>query len=102
MHVLPAVMIEKGQDSVTAETQLAKLIKSTDKRAKYDTQVKKLLANEAILAWILKTCTEEFALYSPQEIIKCIEEKPEVSLRAVHADDLDAMEVWNPARKIRI
>ena len=77
---------------MAAETQLAKLIKSTDKRAKYDTQVKKLLANEAILAWILKTCTEEFAPYSPQEIIACIEERPEVSLRAVHADDLDADE----------
>ncbi len=75
-----------------AETQLAKLIKATDKRAKYDTQVKKLLANEAILAWILKTCTEEFAPYSPQEIIKCIDGKPEVSLRSVHADDLDADE----------
>ena len=92
MYVLPVAMIKKGQDGVAAETQLAKLIKSTDKRAKYDTKVKKLLANEAILAWILKTCTEEFAPYSPQEIIKCIEEKPEVSLRAVHADDLDADE----------
>ena len=73
-----------------AETQLAKLIKSTDKRARYDTQVKKLLANEAILAWILKTCTEEFAPYSPQEIIPCIEGSPEVSLKAVHAQDPDA------------
>lgn len=73
-----------------AETQLAKLIKSTDKRARYDTQVKKLLANEAILAWILKTCTEEFAPYRPQEIIPCIEGSPEVSLKAVHAQDLDA------------
>ena len=43
------------------ETQLAKLIQVTNEKAKYDTQVKKLLANEAILAWILKTCTEELA-----------------------------------------
>ena len=62
-----------------AETQLAKLIKVTNDRAKYDTQVKKLLANEAILAWILKTCTQEFSPYPPNEIIKCIEGKPEIS-----------------------
>ena len=72
------------------ETQLAKLIQVTNEKAKYDTQVKKLLANEAILAWILKTCTEEFASYSPNEIIKCIEGKPEISEKAVHSDELDA------------
>mgnify|MGYP002797924802 FL=1 len=74
------------------ETQLAKLIEITNERAKYDSQVKKLLANEAILAWILKTCTEEFAPYSPNEIIKCIEGKPEISQKAVHSDELDADE----------
>lgn len=74
------------------ETQLAKLIQVTNEKAKYDTQVKKLLANEAILAWILKTCTEEFASYSPSEIIKCIEGKPEISEKAVHSDELDAEE----------
>ena len=78
-----------------AETQLAKLIKVTNDRAKYDTQVKKLLANEAILAWILKTCTEEFAPYTPNEIIKCIEGKPEISQKAVHSDELDADEAEN-------
>ena len=74
------------------ETQLAKLIQVTNEKAKYDTQVKKLLANEAILAWILKTCTEEFASYSPNEIIKCIDGKPEISEKAVHSDELDAEE----------
>lgn len=74
------------------ETQLAKLIQVTNEKAKYDTQVKKLLANEAILAWILKTCTEEFASYSPNEIIKCIEGKPEISEKAVHSDELDVEE----------
>lgn len=74
------------------ETQLAKLIEITNERAKYDSQVKKLLANEAILAWILKTCTEEFAPYSPNEIIKCIEGEPEISQKAVHSDELDADE----------
>ena len=37
-----------------AETQLAKLIKVTNDRAKYDTQVKKLLANESHLGMDFK------------------------------------------------
>lgn len=72
------------------ESLLAKTIRITEEQAKYDAQVKKLLANEAILAWILKTCTEEFADYEPEEIIPCIEGKPEISERAVHPVDKDA------------
>ncbi len=72
------------------ESLLAKTIRITEEQAKYDAQVKKLLANEAILAWILKTCTEEFADYEPEEIIPCIEGKPEISEMAVHPVDKDA------------
>lgn len=72
------------------ETQLAKLIRVTKDKARYDSQVKKLLANRAILAWILKTCTEEFAPYSTKEIEGCIRGEPEISLRSVHPNDLDA------------
>ena len=61
------------------ETQLAKLIRVTKDKARYDSQVKKLLANRAILAWILKTCTEEFAPYSPREIEDCILGEPVIS-----------------------
>ena len=71
-------------------TLLARQIDSSGDRAKYDSQVKNILANKAILAWILKTCTEEFAKYLPEEIIPCIEGEPEISRTAVHAADLDA------------
>lgn len=64
----------------------------TDLQAKYDKQVKKLLANEAILAWILKTCTEEFSSLELEQIVRCIDGKPEVAMKAVHAIDLDADE----------
>ena len=74
------------------ETQLARLIEVTGQKAKYDIQVKKLLANEAILSWILKTCTEEFAACSPEKIIPCIKGEPEIAWRAVHAEDRDAEE----------
>ena len=73
-----------------SESLLAKTIRVTEKQAKYDAQVKKLLANEAILAWILKTCTEEFASCMPEEIIPCIEGSPEISQGAVHPADEDA------------
>lgn len=73
-------------------TLLARHIDAAKEKVKYDSQVKTILANKAILAWILKTCTEEFADYSPAEIISCIEGNPEISRRAVHAVDLDAAE----------
>ena len=71
------------------QTQLAKLIEASEDKIRYDTQVKKVLANEAILAWILKTCTEEFASCSLHEIRKCIE-VPEISRKAVHQNEPDA------------
>lgn len=76
-----------------AETQLAKLIRATNDKARYDRQVKKLLSNKAILAWILKTCTEEFAQYSTQEIMKYIQGDPEISTKAVHQNDADTDEM---------
>lgn len=71
------------------QTQLAKLIEASEDKIRYDTQVKKVLANEAILAWILKTCTEEFASCSLHEIRKCIG-VPEISRKAVHQNEPDA------------
>ena len=35
------------------QTQLARLIDLTETKERYDAQVKKVLANEAILVWIL-------------------------------------------------
>ena len=72
-----------------AESQIAKLIRITNNKAKYDAQVKKLLANKAILAWILKTCTEEFAQFDPSEIVGFVEGEPDISTKAVHATDPD-------------
>ena len=72
-----------------AESQIAKLIRVTNNKAKYDAQVKKLLANKAILAWILKTCTEEFAQFDPSEIVGFVEGEPDISTKAVHATDPD-------------
>lgn len=47
------------------------------------------MANREILAWILKTCTEEFAPYRIQEIEGCIRGDPEISFGAVYPNDND-------------
>ena len=75
---------------MAVKTQLAELIRVTNDKARYDKQVKKLLSVKAILAWILKTCTDEFSSFSTQEIINCIQGEPEISLRAVHPNEPDA------------
>ena len=72
---------------MNTETQLARMIRVTKDKARYDSQVKKLLANRAILAWILKTCTEEFAPYSPREIEDCILGEPVISRQPVYPDE---------------
>ena len=79
----------EGDVKMETETHLARMIETTDRDARYDRQVKKLLSNEAILAWVLKTCTEEFSALEPGQIISCIEGEPEVSLKALHPIDRD-------------
>ena len=41
------------------ETPFADDIDATDGKSKYDAQVKKVLANKIILAWILKICYQQ-------------------------------------------
>lgn len=60
-------------------TYLAEQIQQSEYRAKYDLEVKKLLASKQVLSRILKYTTKEFADYSFDEIMKCIEGEPEVS-----------------------
>lgn len=92
--------MEKGCEAVESKTQLAKLIELTNDKAKYDAQVKKILANKAILAWILKTCTIEFSAFSPKEIISCIEGEPEISTISVHAMDPDLEDQPDPTKQL--
>jgi hypothetical protein len=68
-----------------AETYLASNIGAAGMEAKYDAQAKKLLSTKVILAWILKHCTDEFAGYEIDEILKHIE-NPAVASVYVHQD----------------
>ncbi|MDE5867120.1 MAG: hypothetical protein K2H31_11060, partial [Lachnospiraceae bacterium] len=55
-----------------AKNALAKNIETAEReKAALDAVCKKILTNKSILAWILKTCVEEYENYS----LKDIEEK---------------------------
>ncbi len=54
----------------------------------YDESCKKVLANKYILAWILKSCVQEYEDCSIKDITeKYIEGNPEISKTAVHVDE---------------
>lgn len=55
------------------QTSLANSIDATKEKIKYDTQVKKVLANKIILAWILKYTMKEFQQMNIPDIANCIE-----------------------------
>lgn len=70
------------------ENTLAKRITTAGVDSSYDEACKKLLANKKILAWIMKTCVEEFHNYSINEIEeKYIEGTPEIAAVTVHQDE---------------
>ena len=55
----------------------------------YDNVCKKLLANRMVLAWIMKSCMEEYRDCPVQEIAEMyIEKEPEISNLAVHSDEI--------------
>jgi hypothetical protein len=72
------------------ETNLAATITTAADKAKYDECAKKLLSFDVIIAWILKSCTDEFSQYSIKYIMEnCLKDRPDISKRAVHQDHSD-------------
>ena len=73
------------------QTLIADLIDSADLNAKYDAQAKRLISMTVILAWILKSCVDEFKGFDIDFIMKnCFIGVPEISHRAVHMDMPDS------------
>lgn len=67
---------------------LAKLIETAGVNSAYDEACKCVLANKQILAWIVKSCIEEFNEYRIEDITeKYIEGEPNVADVAVHRDE---------------
>lgn len=66
------------------KTNISEMIDATDGKIRYDTKVKKVLANKRILAWILKCAVKEFYGMELEQIMECIEGDPEVSCVPVY------------------
>ena len=70
------------------ETTIAKAIHNTDKMARYDEACKELLSEKIILAWIMKSCVDEFRDIDVDKIAAtCIEGTPQVSEVPVAPDE---------------
>ena len=73
------------------QTLIAELIDSADLDAKYDAQAKRPVSLTVILAWILKSCVDEFKEYDIDYIMtNCFAGAPEISQKAVNMDMPDA------------
>ena len=67
------------------ENTLAKSISAAGDKAAYDAACKRLLANKMILAWIMKSCLEEYRDFPVKEIAeKYIEGEPQIAGAAVN------------------
>lgn len=69
----------------TAETYLSQAIDAAEPESKYDTNVKWLLSDKQILAWILKFSVKEFSGIPIDDMINSIENDVEVGTRPVDA-----------------
>ena len=76
-------------------TNISNVVERNADMSKYDAEVKQVLSDPQILAWILKYTTEELKNDSIECIISCIEGKPEVGSRYVqsghYAKSIDGM-----------
>ena len=72
-------------------TPIADDIHATDQNARYDAACKRLLSQKIILAWIMKSCLEEYRNCDVKEIAeKYIEGQPQVSEVPVELDETSA------------
>ena len=77
-----------GQETIISET-----IHTTDKNAQLDAACKQLLSIKIILAWIMKSCLEEYRNFDVNEIAeKYIEGEPVVGKVAVAPDETNAVQ----------
>lgn len=70
------------------ENILANNITAAGDKAEYDAACKRLLANKIILAWIMKSCLEEYKNFDVDEIAeRYIEGSPQIAQTAVNPDE---------------
>ena len=75
-------------------TPIAEDIHTTDESANYDAACKRLLSEKSILAWIMKSCLEEYRDCTIQKIAETyIESQPQVGEVPVTPDETNAAHV---------
>ena len=72
--------MKHSRNKFKIKSNLAKTVEEIGDKARYDTEVKKVLSDPQILAWILKHTITEFRDSSIPEIIRSIQGKPEVGI----------------------
>ena len=65
-------------------TNLAHVLDNAEEMSQYDAEIKNVLSNKYILAWIVSRTAPEFSGMSIPDIIQCIEGEPLVSKVYVH------------------
>ncbi|MBP3617365.1 MAG: hypothetical protein J6J38_04935 [Lachnospiraceae bacterium] len=69
---------------MTENTYISDALEGNDSKDRLDTEVKKVLSDKTVLAWILKYTTAEFERYSIEKIKTCIEGTPKVGTHPVN------------------
>lgn len=69
---------------MTENTYIPDTLEGNDCKDRLDTEVKKVLSDKTVLAWILKYTVAEFEKYSIEKIRECIEGTPEVGTHPVN------------------
>lgn len=69
---------------MTENTYISDALEGNDNKDRLDTEVKKVLSDRTVLAWILKYTTVEFERYTIEKIKTCIEGTPEVGIHPLN------------------
>lgn len=75
------------------ENELSRILSVAEAKVQYDAQVKKVLSQKEILAWILRETVEGFGGMEIKEIIPFIEGEPEISSVPVNPGESNAEQI---------
>ena len=73
------------EELLRRKTHISHILKGNKNRDRYDAEVKKILGDKTVLAWIMKYTMEEFRDCTIEEVRECIEVAPEVAVVRVRS-----------------
>lgn len=84
------------------QNELVRTLSAAEAKIQYDAQVKKVLAQKEILAWILRRTVDGFAGMEISDIIPYIEGDPDISSVAVNPGESDTEQIRGMPNEDRI